>query len=184
MNKVFISGSIQIKKLSQKVLDRIDKIVDSELEVIVGDAKGVDSSIQNYLKEKHFNSVKVYCSGAKPRNNLGEWSTNKVSTDAKPGTRAFFTAKDRKMAEDCDYGFMIWDSKSTGTLSNTVELLKSSKYSVVFINKLNKFLNIKTIDDLEDMVSYMSESDFIKADKKLSLTSKIESFKNVQTSLF
>lgn len=184
MHKVFISGSMRIKNLDNNILNRINNIVDSDYQVIVGDANGVDSSIQEYLKTKNSKSVTVYCSGGQARNNIGHWITEKITTSAVHGTRAFFTAKDVQMAKDCDYGFMIWDTKSTGTLSNTIELLQRNKKSLVYINKAKEFLKVKNIFDLEKLISYMSESAFIKADKKLKLKDKIESFKNEQNSLF
>ncbi len=184
MHKVFISGSMKIKNLDSNVLARINNIVDSNYQVIVGDADGVDSSIQKYLESKQTKSVVVYCSGEKPRNNIGQWLTEKIHTTVTPGTRAFFTAKDIRMAEDCDYGLMVWDAQSTGTLNNALELLKRKKISLVYINKTKKFLKVKEASDLEKLVSYMSNSAFIKADKKLNLRGKIESFKNSQSSLF
>lgn len=42
MSKVFISGSMRIKNIAPEVLDRIDNIINSGLEIIVGDADGVD----------------------------------------------------------------------------------------------------------------------------------------------
>ena len=88
------------------------------------------------------------------------------------------------MAEDCDYGLMVWDTESTGTLSNALELLKRKKISLVYINKAKEFLKVKEASDLEKLVSYMSDSAFKKADKKLNLRDKIESFKSEQISLF
>lgn len=184
MHKVFISGSMRIKNLDDNVLARINNIISSNYQVIVGDADGVDSSIQKYLTSKETKSVLVYCSGRNPRNNIGHWKTETIETNASPGTRAFFTAKDIKMAEDCDYGLMVWDTKSTGTLSNTIELLKRDKISLVYINKTKEFLKIKEISDLENLISYMSDSAFEKADKKLKLREKIEYFKHEQDSLF
>lgn len=55
-----------------------------------------------------------------------------VNTSHAAGTRAFFTAKDLKMAEEADYGLMVWDTKSTGTLSNVIELLKR-KNALLFL---------------------------------------------------
>jgi len=43
------------------------------------------------------------------------------------------------MADVADYGLMIWDAKSTGTLSNVIELLKRKKKAVVFVNKEKTF---------------------------------------------
>lgn len=184
MHKVFISGSMSIKNIDSNVIERLNNIISSQYEIIVGDADGVDSSIQNLLKEKHTENVTVYCAGDAPRNNIGCWSVEKVKTIEKPGTRAFFTAKDLKMAESCDYGLMIWDTKSTGTLSNAIELLKRNKYSLVYINKTKEFFKIKNAEDLETLLSYMSDSAFIKADEKLKLKRQIEIFKNRQTILF
>ena len=88
------------------------------------------------------------------------------------------------MADDCNYGLMIWDTKSTGTLSNAIELLKKGKNSLVFVNKEKIFIKIKSLSDLEILISYMSDSALTKADKKLGLFSLIEAFKNEQKSLF
>ena len=184
MHKVFISGSMAIKKISLDVLARVDNIIESGYQVLVGDADGVDTSIQTYLLERNAQSVLVYCAGNQPRNNIGDWPVNKIETKYSIGTRAYFTAKDLAMAEDCDYGLMIWDAKSTGTLSNAIELLKRKKSSLIFFNKEKLFVKIKSASDLEAIVSYMSEASILKADKKMGLVSKIESLKNEQSSLF
>ena len=184
MHKIFISGSMRIKNLNDIVLRHINNIIDFQYEVIVGDADGVDSSVQAYLQSKSVKSVSVYCTGSQPRNNIGRWPVKKIKTDLKPGTRAYFTAKDISMAEDCDYGLMIWDSKSPGTLSNVIELLKLKKSSMVYINKAKKIMAIKDIEDLEKLITLMSEASFLKADTKLKIKKKIASFKNVQGVLF
>ncbi|MBV1790798.1 hypothetical protein KQ940_22275 [Marinobacterium sp. D7] len=184
MQKVFISGSMKIKNLDPDVLERINNIIESNYEIILGDADGVDSSIQAYLDSKQTKAVVVYCSGEKPRNNIGHWMTKKIHTNISPGTRAFFTAKDIEMAKDCDYGLMVWDTKSTGTLSNAIELLKRKKISLVYINKAKEFLKVKEVSDLEKLVSHMSEAAYQQADKKLNIKEKIEFFKNEQSALF
>ena len=184
MHKVFISGSMGIKTLDENVQSRINNIIESGYQVIVGDASGVDSSIQEYLLSKNMKSVLVYCSGKSPRNNLGGWPVENIKTTLTPGTREFFTAKDLRMAEDCDYGFMVWDTKSTGTLSNAIELLKRHKIALVYVNKAKEFLKIREVSDLEKLISFMSKTTFEKADKKLNINDKIRSFKNQQRSLF
>ena len=158
MTRVFISGSIKIRHLEKEVIERLKKIVASNFCVIIGDAGGVDSSVQAFLKEQGADSVIVYCSGAKPRNNLGPWGTKNVTATAKPGTREFFTAKDKSMAEDCDYGFMVWDAASTGTLSNALELLRRKKPALVFVNKTKQFLTIKSARDFESLLALMSDA--------------------------
>ena len=184
MHTVFISGSMRIKNLDNNIIERINNIIDSNFKIIVGDADGVDSSIQEYLVKKNTESVVVYCSGETPRNNMGSWDIKKIDTKISPGTRAFFTVKDIEMAEDCDYGLMVWDTKSTGTLSNAIELIARKKMALIYINKVKEFLKIKNASDLEKLVSYMSESAFIKADKKIKLKDRINSFKHEQRNLF
>jgi len=184
MTSVFISGSMRIKRLDARVLSRIDNILDKKLAVIVGDADGVDSSVQQYLSDNGAQEVLVYCSDEKPRNNIGNWRARKIETSERPGTRAYYTAKDEAMAEDCDYGLMIWDSKSTGTLKNAIELLKRGKKSVVFVNKAKKFVTIGDVSGLESLVSQMSPSALNKADTKLKVRKQLESMHHHQQELF
>jgi hypothetical protein len=78
---------------------RIDNIVDQDFEVVVGDADGVDTSIQAYLFDHGLEKATVFCSGKRPRNNAGNWPVQRVETTHAGGSRAFFTAKDIRMAE-------------------------------------------------------------------------------------
>ena len=111
MTTVFIAGSINIKNLDPKVKERINNIVASDFEVVVGDAGGADSSIQEYLLSLEASRTTVFCSGPVPRNNLGQWPARTVASKHSKGSRAFFTEKDLVMAEAADYGLMIWDAK-------------------------------------------------------------------------
>src|SRR5258708_5693423 len=124
MTIVFVAGSMNIKRLHPLFMARLKNILTSNLDVVVGDAEGADTSIQVALFEMNAPSVTVYCSGLKPRNNKGNWPVQTVLSNAEAGTRAYFTAKDQEMAKVADYGLMLWDAKSTGTLTNVIELLK------------------------------------------------------------
>jgi len=180
ITKVFIAGSMTIKNLDPKVKERINKIVEQNLEVVVGDADGADTSVQWHLFNHGGSIATVFCAGPTPRNNVGDWPVVSVSTKHAEGSRAFFTAKDLRMAEVADFGLMIWDTKSTGTLSNVIELLTRNKKSVVFVNKTKVFKNVGTVAQLEDLVSFMSEAAKRKADEKIGLSRRIESMKNSQ----
>ncbi|CAI8923270.1 hypothetical protein [Pseudomonas sp. IT-P176] len=174
MSTVFISGSIKIKSLDNKVKSRLNNVISSGLNVLVGDAGGVDKSVQQYFKEKYFSTVTVYCTGSSPRNNDGAWPVVNVEPPVKTKSRAYFTAKDLKMADDSDFGLMIWDCKSTGTLSNVIELLKQRKKSVVYVSSKKAFLNITTVSDLKQLIMQMDNESLIEAEKKISLSKKIE----------
>ncbi|EHH2551009.1 hypothetical protein J7077_002129 [Vibrio parahaemolyticus] len=184
MTKVFISGSMRIKNLDENVKYRLAHLIESDYEVIVGDADGVDTSIQEFFFQHDYTKVTVYCTGGQPRNNVGRWTVVNIESKASPGSRDFFTAKDLAMAKDCDFGLMIWDTKSTGTLSNAIELLSLDKKSRVYVNKEKLFVRVTNVEDLEHLVSYMSDFAFKKADSKIRLSHKIESIKHRSGSLF
>ncbi|WP_354685387.1 hypothetical protein [Cupriavidus necator] len=185
MSKIFVAGSLSIKQLDPKVRERIDNIVQGDHTVIVGDANGADSSVQSYLSGKGAAGAVVYCSGSKPRNNLGHWPV--ICVDAAhvaPGSRAFFTAKDVEMAQAADFGLMIWDARSTGTLSNVIELLRRKKTTVVFINKTRSFQTVRDVDQLELLLSVMTEPALRKAEEKLRLRREISQLRHQQAEMF
>lgn len=180
MATVFIAGSIKIKRLDPRFVDRIRNIVYDKLDVVVGDAMGADTSIQTELSKLVAENVTVYCSGNEPRNNIGGWRVKPIHSSAEPGTRAFFTAKDKAMAADADYGLMLWDAASAGTLSNVLELIRGGKKCVIFVNKKKEFLNIKEPSDLSNLVAHMSSGSRAQAEKKIGLNRKLSEILNPQ----
>lgn len=183
MTTVFIAGSITIKRLDPRFVDRIRNIVEDNFDVVVGDANGADTSIQNELHSQLAKNVTVYCSGSDPRNNIGSWKTRVVRSTARPGTRAYFAAKDKAMAEDADYGLMLWNASSPGTLSNVIELIRGGKKCVVFINKSREFINVKRPDDLSTLISVMSQGAITQANKKIGLSRTISELAHPQSGL-
>jgi len=132
---IFISGSISINKLPPLALEKINAIIAKNYTILIGDAKGVDLLVQEYLLKKKYNNVIVYFTGENIRNNVGNWESNKIimGTDNKKG-RELYTVKDKAMANDADYGLMIWDGKSKGTLGNINEMKKQNKHFYVILN--------------------------------------------------
>ncbi|WP_158408087.1 hypothetical protein, partial [Fusobacterium nucleatum] len=121
--------------------------------ILVGDADGVDKTIQTFLKSKSYNNVIVY-SMENVRNNIGNWENIKIFTTLKKNTREYFTEKDKKMAEIADEGFMIWNKESKGTLNNIINLLIMNKKVQLYIQEKNKntFYNLSNIKELENIV--------------------------------
>jgi hypothetical protein len=183
MTTIFMAGSISISQLHDKVRRRIANIAASDFDVVVGDANGADTSIQNCLSDNGAKRVTVYCSGDQPRNNIAEWPVMKVHPNAAPGSRAFFTAKDLEMAHASDFGLMIWDSKSTGTLSNVLELLGGDKKSVVFVNKIKDFVTVSDVSGLQHLLSMMSDHARAKASDKIDLSIRLQKLSQKQLSL-
>jgi putative RNA 2'-phosphotransferase len=66
------------------------------------------------------------------RNNIGNWHIVATQSEIKSGYD-FYKQKDIAMANDCDYGFMIWDGKSRGTKNNIIRLVGNSKVCDVYL---------------------------------------------------
>ncbi|MGL5126172.1 MAG: hypothetical protein ACRC6U_09375 [Fusobacteriaceae bacterium] len=175
--KVFIAGAIKIKDLKSMVLEKLDGIIGKKFEVLLGDAEGIDSSVQKYFKSKEYENVKIYCTNNKARNNFGNWQVINAFAKENERGRAFYTVKDKKMANDADIGFMIWNGESEGTLNNMINLLKSNKRVCLFLNNENKLLLLKEIKDLENVIlstNLKTVSLYKKLLKKYSFQNKIE----------
>lgn len=146
MTKVFIGGSRKISRLSADVNRRLDRICESELQVIVGDANGADKAVQGYLKNKNYDFVEVFCVGIVCRNNVGHWPTRTIAAGNLKGFD-FYAAKDRVMAEEATYGLMIWDGESVGTLMNVVRLIRDKKPVAVFVRPARQFIDLHTPEE-------------------------------------
>lgn len=123
--KIFIGGSKQIGKLSESVKRKIAELSRCG-EILVGDCNGVDLAVQKYLHSIGDCNVTVYCSGSSPRNNVGGWRVVALNEQKLKGAE-FYRLKDIRMAQDADYGFMIWNGVSKGTQQNIDTLRKLMK---------------------------------------------------------
>lgn len=165
MNTIFIGGSRDVTKLPAELINRLDAIITQRHRVLVGDANGADKQVQKYLASKNYPDVILYCSGEKPRNNVGEWTVHPVVVQAKAKDYHFYAMKDREMAEAADFGLMIWDGKSPGTLLNLVRLIERGKIAVLYHLPEKHVLNFKSAQQLRTYLSHCSDtvrSDIIK----------------------
>jgi hypothetical protein len=87
------------------------------------------------------------------RNNVGHWPTREVP--APKGARGFdfYSTKDRVMADTAEYGLMLWDGKSKGTINNVVNLSRDGKPVVVYVAPKKQFLTVKAFDDLRGVLA-------------------------------
>jgi adenine-specific DNA-methyltransferase len=131
MSTVFVGGSRHVSRLSAEAKERLDKIIGNGFRVVVGDAAGADKAVQKYLLDAAYGNVTVFCSGDRPRNNLGQWETFHVSPEPHVKGFQFYAAKDREMAKRADFGLMIWDGKSAGTALNVLRLVRAGKKAVL-----------------------------------------------------
>ena len=172
MKKVFISGSMSIKKLDELVLESLEKIISNNLQVLVGDADGVDKLVQEYFFNRNYFNVTVYTIFDNLRNLLSHYfKIKKIETKNLKGRKAQ-EKKDEAMTMDSDYSFVIWDGKSKGSFNNILRAIENNKKLKVYYEKEKRFLekeelnidNIKRIYykhnglGLKELVKYSNQS--------------------------
>ena len=142
-----------MSRLNKQIKNRLNSIIDKGLNVIIGDANGVDKAVQRYLAQKNYDNVAVFCMVGICRNNIGCWTTREIA--ALPNARqdaVFFGTKDRAMGAEADYGLMLWDGKSRGTLANIRDLIGRQKPVVVYFAPSKSFLTLRRQDELDELL--------------------------------
>jgi len=150
-NKVFISGSISIKILPKEVKNSIDKIIEQNFEILVGDAKGIDTLVQNYCLSRDYYNVTIYSISKFPRYSASEKFKIKyieVSSSIKK-ERERQQEKDKAMTMDSEFTFTIWDGISKGSYANILRGLDNHKRIKIYLSDKNLFLNKITKDEIE-----------------------------------
>lgn len=151
--KIFIAGPRAIKSLDKNIINKIDNICKKNYEIIVGDADGIDSSVQEYLSQRKYKNVKLYASNGIARNNYGNWRVENVEVDSNIKGFDFYAQKDLQMVKDADIGFMIWNGKSKGTFNNMVNLLNMKKEVILYYIIDKKFYKISNEKELSKFLS-------------------------------
>lgn len=131
--KLFVSGSKSISKLSEAAISLLDDAIKKGMEILVGDCYGVDAAVQRYLNLQNYSNTTVYCSGDRPRNLFLMGGRVRSCADLSKGLsgRAFNYVKDIEMSKDCDRALMIWDGKSAGTHENINRMIQLGKPFIV-----------------------------------------------------
>ena len=184
MTTVFLSGSRKNSRLNEMIRSRINNMIDQGFQIIVGDANGADKALQKFLADVRYSNVVVFCSGQNCRNNIGGWKVRQVSVDSKLKGRDFHTQKDKKMATEADYGFVLWDGKSPGSINNVLELLKRGKSIVVYFSPEKQFHTISNLDDANKLLEKCDKDAIGNISRKIKLSTSIKELeKTVQGNL-
>ncbi len=178
MNTVFLSGSQGITHLNGQVRSRLDALLQKSAHILIGDANGVDRSIQMYLAGKGYRQVTVYCSGSQFRNNVGSWKTKRISVPSHLRGRDFYTRKDKAMAEDADRGFVIWDGSSAGSIENVLELLKRGKKATVYLEPKDQFFLVNSVEPLKLLLSNVSGGAMAAIERKVGLSDALKALQS------
>lgn len=150
--KIFIAGARSVKQLDDAVKQRLLSIYQKGYDVLVGDCYGVDSLAQKFYNDLDYDNVTVYASNGKTRNNIGKWNVHNVSVASNMRGFDFYRQKDIAMANDADYGFMVWDGKSRGTLCNITTLVEQNKKVLVYLTTARKMIVVKNSTDLKQIL--------------------------------
>ena len=157
MSKVFISGSISIKQIPKNVIQSLQSIQKNGLEVLVGDADGIDKEIQDYFKKSNYENICVYSIYSPPRNlssPIFRKKIIKVTEDIKK-ERERQTLKDKAMTEDSDYSLVVWDGRSKGSHKNILRALDLKKKVKIYLTYKNQFIEQKKVNKNEiDFIYY------------------------------
>jgi hypothetical protein len=173
MTKVFFGGSRKLSRLNHAITERADNIVAKGFEVLIGDANGADKAMQKYLAERGYQNVIVFCMDGICRNNIGGWHTKVVTSKSEKKDFSYFAAKDKEMSEQADYGFMLWDGRSKGTLNNIINLLQRNKYVLVYFSPSKVFFTLKNGSDLQNLLRKCDPITVKRFDRALKITDRL-----------
>jgi len=170
MTTVFLSGSRKISRINDAIRQRIDNIVAQDFEIVIGDANGADKAMQAYLAEIRYRHVTVYYVGEKSRNNVGDWRSENVAVSGNLTGRDFYTVKDKEMAQRADFGLVLWDGKSSGSVANVLEMLKFGKKVVVYFAPDKTFYTVGNEDDARRLIGKCDSDAISEIGRKVKLT--------------
>jgi len=149
---VFIAGPRAVSRLDSAILERLRSICDKNYAVLVGDANGIDKAVQKFFAEAEYTNVSVFVSGNTVRNNIGNWKVENVEVNKKLKGFDFYAQKDLAMAKQADYGFMIWNGESKGTLNNIINLVDDGKKVLVYFMSEKRFVSVGGKEEFEELL--------------------------------
>jgi hypothetical protein len=121
------------------------------------------------LQKMNYHDVAVFCSGNICRNNIGHWEVVNVDVPQNLRGNRFYMVKDAQMAELADYGFMLWDGKSPGTINNVFNLLFDGKKVLLYYAPEKHYYTISKPEDIEQLLIKCEPGEIDKIDKKINL---------------
>jgi len=151
--KVFIGGSRNIKELDENVVRALFDELNANAKILVGDADGVDTEIQKFCKKHNYNEIVIYASNGKARNNVGNFKVHTVPVGKNTYSKKFFVEKDIAMTNEADYGIVIWDSKSKGSLEQLYRMVRQNKPCHVYLVEEKRWVEIESENTIKGISS-------------------------------
>ncbi len=162
-------------RLGQAVRERTENIIVNEYLILLGDANGADKAMQRYLAEKNYRNVLVFCMGDVCRNNIGKWKMRNVHSSRSKNDFNYYSTKDVLMSDEADYGFMLWDGKSKGTLNNILNMCERNKKALVYFSPTKSFYTVKNKQNVSKLLEHCDPDSLRKFDQFLGIGQRIHS---------
>lgn len=173
MSKVFFGGSRNLGRLNPALRTRLRNLITNKHTVLVGDANGVDKAVQSFFAEEGYRKLIVYCMDGECRNNVGNWEIRSIDSGGRKKDFAYYAMKDAQASLDADYGFMIWDGESKGTLNNVLNLIQQGKSALVYRSPSREFIQIRSTNDIVSLVTSCSSDVVEYLNKKIKLEKRV-----------
>lgn len=133
-DNVFISGKVKYDKpLDDSLKKEIDKIIEKSSKILIGDAPGADTRVQDYLNSKGYSNVVVYTTDPKARNNVGNWKVEKIGSDGYSDEKSIRQQKDIAMTNVATRGLAIMpvNDRPDSAMSLNVKRMNKRKKPVL-----------------------------------------------------
>lgn len=156
---VFVSGASKTtnpespyfrKELHQQVQAKLNEYMKAKVRFVVGDAPGIDSQVQDYLKNNKYDDVIVY--GPEKIRYLSNpnWKTKPIkSKEFEPMSKEWLAKKDIAMEKAATKGLaiIIENGGSSATRKNIERLINNNKEVSIF--ELSNIYGDRWINDIK-----------------------------------
>lgn len=120
------------------------------MEILLGDAEGIDTIVQNYCKSVGYLNITVYSIYSIPRYMVdGFQYKHIIPTTTSKKERERQAEKDAAMTSDSDFSLIIWDGKSKGSYNNILRAIEKNKKVKVYLDYESCFIEQEKTNKLE-----------------------------------
>ena len=147
--------------------------------ILVGDAPGIDTLVQDLCNSQNYLNVIVYTITSSPRYKANSDFQEKsifVGQEIKK-ERERQTYKDKAMSEESEFSLVIWDGSSKGSYANILRALENNKGVKVYYQEINDYLPAEKLQTMR-LILFLEKIMAIRLLKSLN-TSKIMGMKDL-----